>query len=70
MKIRGNKVRFASLGTNFVDCPVSALRAAPHNHNVNAKPRELLGCSATDSARSSGDECCRTGAFHGQIPID
>src|SRR5580698_8360400 len=66
-KIRGNKVRFASCSPNFIQRAVPAFRAAPYNQNMNTKQSELLGCGATDSARSPGDECRRTDC-HVQIP--
>jgi hypothetical protein len=59
LKIGGNKIGFASCRTHFVDCLLAALRITPHNQNMDAELRQFLGCRSTDSARSSGDKCCR-----------
>jgi len=68
LKIGGNEIRFASCGLDFVDCLLAALRIAPHHNHVDAKLCEFPGCCATNSARSSCDQCGRTISRHVQLP--
>jgi len=66
-EIGRNEVCFASCGPNFIDCLLPAFRIATHDHNMDAKLRQFIGCGATDSARSSANKRCRGFGRHVQF---
>ena len=58
-KVGPDEIGFAARRTYFGYRPFTAFDIAAHDHDMNARLRQFVGCCAADTARRSGDKGCR-----------
>src|SRR6266571_9487657 len=58
LKIRRNKIRFASRGADFRNRLLAAFSIAAYDYDVDAKRGELIGYRPADTACATCDQCC------------
>src|SRR5438045_512172 len=68
LKVRRNKISFASRGADFRNRLLAAFSIAAYDYAVNAKGGELIGCRAADTACATCDQCCGWVCAHLRFP--
>src|SRR5438128_382407 len=58
LKVRRNKIRFASRGADFRNRLLAAFSIAAYDYDVDAKRGELIRCRPADTACATCDQCC------------
>src|SRR5216110_88240 len=58
LKVRRDKIRFASSGADFRNRLLAAFSIAAYDYEVDAKGGELIGYRPADTACATCDQCC------------
>src|SRR5438128_839273 len=58
LKVRRNKIRFASCGADFCNRLLAAFSIPAYDYDVDSKRGELIGYRPADTACATCDQCC------------